>query len=232
MLTRCSAPTFMEMHPLIYPGRACSRLCLTSVLREVYYPPGPPRPPFPNAYALDSLVPSRYLAHPPVTSPLGFTFSLDRIPRLCPPPSPLCRYRYRARLHLRRVVSLGSHSNTIFEPRAEPRREGQTMIQDQREERAEMKSKERIVSPRSVTAPSRRGSNERGRDLYDALRAFVIRVRSDVSRTRGGNYTTSSRNSRGNCPPSRAFREHRDGYARNCRETIDIRPSRRKSKRW
>lgn len=30
----------MEMHPLIYPASspACSRLCLTSVLREVYYP--------------------------------------------------------------------------------------------------------------------------------------------------------------------------------------------------
>lgn len=36
MLTR---PTFMEMHPLIYPASpACSRLCLTSVLRQVYYP--------------------------------------------------------------------------------------------------------------------------------------------------------------------------------------------------
>lgn len=46
MLTRCSAPTFMEMHPLIYPGSACSRLCLTSVLREVYYLTGerPSRP--------------------------------------------------------------------------------------------------------------------------------------------------------------------------------------------
>lgn len=39
MLTRCSAPTFMEMHPLIYPSSACSRLCLTSVLREVYHLP-------------------------------------------------------------------------------------------------------------------------------------------------------------------------------------------------
>jgi len=45
MLTRCSAPTFMEMHLLIYPGSACSRLCLTSVLREVYYlGERPPRP--------------------------------------------------------------------------------------------------------------------------------------------------------------------------------------------
>lgn len=46
MLTRCLAPTFMEMHPLIYPGSACSRLCLTSVLREVYYLTGE-RPPCP-----------------------------------------------------------------------------------------------------------------------------------------------------------------------------------------
>lgn len=46
MLTRCSAPTFMEMHPLIYPASpACSRLCLTSVLREVYYPARPLSPP-------------------------------------------------------------------------------------------------------------------------------------------------------------------------------------------
>lgn len=46
MLTRCSAPTFMEMHPLIYPASlACSRLCLTSVLAEVYYPARPLSPP-------------------------------------------------------------------------------------------------------------------------------------------------------------------------------------------
>lgn len=55
MLTRCSAPTFMEMHPLIYPGPACSRLCLTSVLREVYYPPSPPSPPFPPSPTLRPL---------------------------------------------------------------------------------------------------------------------------------------------------------------------------------
>jgi len=28
MLTRCSAPTFMEMHPLIYPGAPLARACV------------------------------------------------------------------------------------------------------------------------------------------------------------------------------------------------------------
>lgn len=57
MLTRCSAPTFMEMHPLIYPGPACSRLCLTSVLREVYYPPRPPFSASPASFGNSAFLP-------------------------------------------------------------------------------------------------------------------------------------------------------------------------------
>lgn len=83
MLTRCLAPTFMEMHPLIYPGSACSRLCLTSVLREVYY-----------LTARDLLAlffPFPFVQSPPtpVTSPpLAFTFR--------PFHPTFALYRYRA----------------------------------------------------------------------------------------------------------------------------------------
>lgn len=67
MLTRCSAPTFMEMHPLIYPGSACSRLCLTSVLREVYYLPRA-RPALASFFPYRSLDPLLRLRHLAFTS--------------------------------------------------------------------------------------------------------------------------------------------------------------------
>ena len=66
MLTRCSAPTFIEMHPLIYPGSACSRLCLTSVLREVYYLTGE-RSPCPLLFLI-----VRLLLTPVTSPPLAF----------------------------------------------------------------------------------------------------------------------------------------------------------------
>lgn len=100
MLTRCSAPTFMEMHPLIYPGSACSRLCLTSVLREVYYPsPLFPSLPFPS-------LPHPYRSRFPF--PFLRSFSRDFVTRLLPlrpyPPLAFPRLssrRYFSQLHLR-----------------------------------------------------------------------------------------------------------------------------------
>lgn len=95
MLTRCSAPTFMEMHPLIYPGSACSRLCLTSVLREVYYPS-----------PLFSSLPRPYRSRFPF--PFLRSFSRDFVTRLLPlrpyPPLAFPRlssHRYFSQLHLR-----------------------------------------------------------------------------------------------------------------------------------
>lgn len=80
MLTRCLAPTFMEMHPLIYPGSACSRLCLTSVLREVYYLTGE-RPPCPLLSLPVCSIPSH-------SSDFALTFR--------PFPQTFALYRYRA----------------------------------------------------------------------------------------------------------------------------------------
>lgn len=106
MLTRCSAPTFMEMHPLIYPGSACSRLCLTSVLREVYYLPSETSSPISPLPAVRSILASplsclRHLPSPfrpypsicPLSIPRGSTFdaSHSRIIRIRFPMRPARR---------------------------------------------------------------------------------------------------------------------------------------------
>lgn len=102
MLTRCSAPTFMEMHPLIYPASpACSRLCLTSVLAEVYYPARPLSPPLSRPLSIDALFPS------PPPSPLPLLPFRDFV---------LADFAHDQPLPLRRVASSlarENHSNVI-----------------------------------------------------------------------------------------------------------------------
>ena len=107
MLTRCSASTFMEMHPLIYPASpACSRLCLTSVLAEVYYPA---RPLSLSLLSFCLLLPSTLLF--PSSSPSPLPLRHFRLGRLChdqiPPLHPVA-----SRVALSSLAR-GNHSNVI-----------------------------------------------------------------------------------------------------------------------
>lgn len=148
MLTRCSAPTFMEMHPLIYPGSACSRLCLTSVLREVYYLTGErsPRPPSFPYRSFDSLLLQRLRRR----LPLPFR---PFLPTFAPPSIP------------RDSTFNASHSKIIRIRFPDPvgvglRRGGQIMIQ------RGMKGEGRCIYFRNARHEFHHSVDERARNLY------------------------------------------------------------------